>query len=25
MIARLTGQVVERGLDHVIIDVSGVG
>ena len=25
MIARLTGQVVDRGLDHVIIDVNGVG
>lgn len=25
MIARLTGQVVERGPDHLIVDVNGVG
>lgn len=25
MIARLTGQIVDRGLDHVIVDVGGVG
>lgn len=25
MIARLTGKVVDRGLDHVVLDVNGIG
>lgn len=25
MIARLTGQIADRGLDHIVLDVNGVG